>query len=377
MILPIALLAGGAALLYFMFREDPGAPGVGVKGLPGAGANVPRPQDDPTRIPVTMPDGSVLQTHPAVSLAIYQAVSSGDPTYIRNTAKQLRSLGWSTEAAKLEGIASQVEGKAPSGLVAPGWPTPQPVTGVSPDLPPQLLSQLTAVVTRQNPAEMRAYAQQLRQAGHAEPAASLEAAAREVELAQAQHAAGQKAAAAAAGRAAAAAARGVPAVPAAPAPTQIAYQTPPAIPALAGPQPSAISVPMPTTVPTVATVPIPTLAAPKVPTTPRREAADALVRHLMVDAPSKPNENKEIVKRYQSLAGRTVDGKYGPGDARSLATSESGNHIPPPPRYWPRRTYAKAVEEYEAWLTQKKYSDTQRSAEWSSALAQARKHYPS
>jgi len=118
-------------------------------------------------------------------------------------------------------------------------------------------------------------------------------------------------------------------------------------------------------------------ATPTVTSTPRRKAADILVRHLAVDNPPKRKENTELVKQYQALAGRTTDGKYGMGDAKSLAEAASGGHVPPPPRYWPKTTYAKAVKQYEAWLYTKKAEDPARAGEWAAALATARRYYPS
>ena len=86
---------------------------------------------------------------------------------------------------------------------------------------------------------------------------------------------------------------------------------------------------------------------------------------------------KAVVKAYQALAGRTVDGKYGPGDAKSLATTESGNHVPPTPRYWPKGTYPQALASYQTWLRTRQAQDGARAGEWAMALAKVKEHYPS
>lgn len=279
-----------------------------------------------------MPDGSTVSTHPAVGLAMLQAINTGDVTYIRNTAKQLRHFGWTTEAAQLEKVANTL-GKPNSGTAMPGLALPQAaVPTMAPDLPEQYLAGMQAVISRGNPAEMRAYAAKLRQAGYTVAADSLDRAAAITEQALAAQAASP------------------PAV----------VSTPPAV----------VSTPVPTPSPTVVVPEV--VVAPK---TPRREAADTLVRHL--SETRKPNENKEIVKRYQALAGRSVDGKYGPGDAKSLAEDASGRHVPPAPRYWPKSTYRQSKQEYDAWLTGKKYSDAARADEWSAALASSGENYPS
>lgn len=339
-LLPIALVAGAAAAAWYLLKGDDNAtPGAGVKGLPGAAANVPRPGDDPARTNMVMPDGSTVSTHPAVGLAMLQAVNTGDPNYIRNTAKQLRYFGWTTEAAQLEKVANSL-GKPNSGTAMPGLALPQAaVPTMAPDLPEQYLAGMQAVINRGNPAEMRAYAAKLREAGYTIAADSLDRAAFITEQAIAAEAAGKKAAAAAAAAAAATASQGA-------ASQSAESQEPIVLPEM--------------------------VVTPK---SPRREAADTLVRHL--SETRKPNENQEIVKRYQALAGRSVDGKYGPGDAKSLAEDASGRHVPPAPRYWPKATYRQAKQEYDAWLTSKKYSDAARSDEWSAALASSGENYPS
>lgn len=354
MLIPIIIVAAaGAAAYFWLTNPDP-------KTLPGAGSNVPRPGDDPTRAPYVLPDGRTISTHPAVGYAIYQAVSSQDVAYMRNTARQLRDLGWPSEADELDKIAAQFpKGSSPGATVGARPPTP----AIGPELPQQHLEVLQQVVIRQNPAEMRALATKLRAAGFNDAAASLEKAAADVEAANA---------------------RPVPQpvyTPVQVAP-QPAYQTPAALPQYA-PLPAqlpTISVPTPTSPPMVVTVPVPPPPALPVPTvglTPRRAAADALVRHLQVDAPAKRKEDASLVRAYQAAAGRATDGKYGPGDAKSLADAASGRHVPPPPRYWPKVGYQAAKTSYDTWLSQQQQADPARTGEWTVAKAQSGRYYPS
>lgn len=342
-------IIGGAAVLAWVFlgeKDASAAPaGSGVKGLPGAAANVPRPGDDSTRITMTWPDGTTSRTHPAVSIAIHQAVASGDVTYMKNTAKQLKAFGWTAEAAKLEAIAKQVaSGKAPSGTATPAIVTPQPSAPTA--LPPSILEKLQQIVVAQNPAQMRAFAATLRAAGFTESAASLEAAAAQVEAAA----------------------------------KTSTVRTPPALPQ---PTTTAPALPAPSVTPTITTPsviklpPMTVTPAPAPAVSPRRRAADILVKHLVVDNPPKKKEAKGLVESYQRLAGRSVDGLYGRGDAMSLNAPESGSHVPPTPRYWPKATYAKAIKEYESWLYERKALDSAREGEWSAAIATARRYYPS
>ena len=101
------------------------------------------------------------------------------------------------------------------------------------------------------------------------------------------------------------------------------------------------------------------------------------MRHLQVDAPAKRRENQALVREYQAAAGRASDGLYGPGDAKSLADPASGGHVPPPPRYWPKKTYQSAIQSYEAWLMNQAEQDPPRATEWRLAKADARRYYPS
>jgi len=336
---PVFLLlgaAGAAGIVYLIFG------GKSPKELPGSGSNVPKPGDDPTRIPYTLPDGRVIQTHPAVGIAIYQAVATGDPDYMRNTAKQLRELGWTNEATELEKIAGQVP-KAGSGAVT----TPSVASqALPPELPAQILAGMQAVVVRQNPAEMRAYAQKLRQGGYTEAAQSLEAAASLIEAAQKAQ------------------------VPAA---ATVTPSSPPNV-VVATPQ---LPAPVPTVTPTPIQLP-PMVVTPQAEVvTPRRAAADMLVKHLTVDNPPKGKEDQGLVRNYQALAGRSVDGKYGRGDAMSLYDAASGKHVPPPPRYWPKSNYAAAKREYDQWLASMQTADPARAGEFAQARANSGRYYPS
>jgi hypothetical protein len=332
---PVFLLlgvAGAAGIAYLIFG------GKEPKELPGSGSNVPRPGDDPTRIPYSLPDGTVIQTHPTVGFAIYQAIATGDPEYMRNTAKQLRELGWTNEANQLEKIANQVP-KPGSGTIT----TPSVVSQTQPaELPAQVLAGMKVVVERQNPAEMKAYAQKLRQAGYIVPAQQLEAAAALIEAAQQAQ---------------------VPTV------SVTTPSTPPSV-VVATPQ-----------LPTPAVTPIqlpPMVVTPQAEVvTPRRAAADMLVKHLMVDNPSKGKEDQGLVRNYQALAGRSVDGKYGPGDAKSLYDAASGRHVPPPPRYWPKSNYAAAKRDYDQWLAAMQTADPARADEFAQARANSGRYYPS
>jgi hypothetical protein len=64
-----------------------------------------------------------------------------------------------------------------------------------------------------------------------------------------------------------------------------------------------------------------------------------LITMLVGKSPGK--EDSFMVKKWQSANGRTIDGKYGPGDALFMA--DSLGVVPPSPLYWPKKDTQKAL----------------------------------
>ncbi len=112
------------------------------------------------------------------------------------------------------------------------------------------------------------------------------------------------------------------------------------------------------------TVAIP--ARPQIPSTPVPQtappqksnatiAAEALAFHLneLIKrkgsvAKARYNEDKNLVKKYQSAEGVTADGLYGPATALVLARHVG---IVPPPFYWPKIDKNKALDAYRSAIT--------------------------
>ena len=328
--MPVFLLLAAAGVgLYLLLKE----PEVGEPGVAAEGKVV---------LDMPMPDGTTkrLYVHPQVASGMMMAAGTQDPARMRAYADVLQKGGYIEEAKAMRATAKITEvWKASGGAFAPGVtpaPSPKAAEQAAPELPPDLLKRMQAVLTTQDPADMRRVAAILRQRGYGEAADSLEAAAAVVAN-----------------------------LPGAPSVTR------PVTPKTPLPTPTVVT---PRVLPR-APVPVPA-RVPAPATTARRRAADALVRHLTVAAPAKRKEDKGLVRAYQSTAGLTTDGLYGPGTAKSLASPESGGHVPPPPRYWPKRRYGEAARQYESWLALQGINDPAREAEWSAARATARKYYP-
>lgn len=72
-------------------------------------------------------------------------------------------------------------------------------------------------------------------------------------------------------------------------------------------------------------------------------STDAIIRHLPGKTPGK--EDAVLVKRFQTDSKRTVDGKYGMGDALHIANTFGA--VPPTPLYWPKKDTAKALKTWQ------------------------------
>lgn len=339
---PIILLAaGGAVALYYLMKGEGEAKAVTGTVTPVGGGKV--------RTIVPTPDGKgyeLIASKEDVA-AIMAMSKSNDASKMQYMARQYRALGKTSEAQACEHIASLIALNQATG----GRYTPKASTtpAVSSQPPAALVSQLVAATNAQNTTTMRRIAAQMRALGFEGQAVSIEGAAATIEQAKK--------------------AKVPPVVTTQP-------KTPVVVPK--APSVSVPALPMPTVEPIpvkVKTTGLPK-PVPQVAATPRRATADLLVKHLTVDAPPKKKEDQSIVSAYQSAAGLKADGLYGPGTAKSLATSASGEHVPPAPRRWPKSTYAKALKEYQSWLTLKMAQDPARASEWADAKRRAKDFYP-
>jgi hypothetical protein len=256
-----------------------------------------------------------------------------------------------------------------SGAATPATPTTPATTPATPAttatstwaVPSDLMAKEAAAVAAGDPIAMRKVAAELRKLGNPDAvkaAESLEAAAAVIE----------------AGQAAAKPTSSTVPVPS----TPVIVATSPSLPQIATP-----TVTLPTPVVTVPTAALPA-PVPQAPASPRRNAADALVRYLSTDPAYKTHDSQleSLMGSYVSTLGQSPTGgnlMYGPGTAKTLAEPESGGHTPPTPRYWPAgyAKYTAAIKNYEAWLRDKAAQDPARAAEWNSALSHARDYYPS
>lgn len=91
-------------------------------------------------------------------------------------------------------------------------------------------------------------------------------------------------------------------------------------------------------------------------------AAEGITAHLR--GKRKGQEDERRVKAYQTLAGLTADGKYGPGVARSIADS---GVVPVYPLWWHTATQTADAAAYAADMLSRAARDPARSAAWTAA----------
>lgn len=338
---PIILLVGAAAGLYLLLRdsdEASAAPGVGS--VRPAGGGMAR-----TEVPTAQGGTYELISTPEDIAAIMAMARGGDPSNMAIMGRQYAAMGKHREAKACEHLSAYLAlHQATGGRYSPKV---SPAPAVSSQPPPRLVTELAAAVERGDTQAMRTIAAQMRAMGFEGQAASIEGAAGVLESQ----------------RAARTTVRKTPVV---------VRKTTPVLPPIVKTPPPITFKPKPVSVSTRGLPEPEPMPAP----TPRRATADLLVKHLTVDAPPKKKESQAVVKAYQKAAGLTDDGLYGPGSAKSLADPASGSHVPPPPRRWPKATYAKAAKAYESWLALKQAQDPARAAEWAEAIKHARDFYP-
>jgi hypothetical protein len=356
MLSPLLLAAGGAAV-YFLFK---GKPNTAVQ-----------PNKDGT-VSSRIPAGGgaaawTLTTTPEKLAAIMTMAQSGNAGNLVAMGNQFIAGGDVNEGRACMQLAATIAAAQAGGKKSSPKDSGGTVTAVMQSTEPAanppdwLLRSEKAACESASPSAMRAVAAQLRALGFTSAAVSLEAAA---------------AAAEAAGKTApvATVSPGIAATP-----TQFSPVTYTPIATAPAPAPAQVVYKVETTTGQVTPVSVQSLPAslPAEPPTKRRQAADALARHLLVEQPAYARENQSLVSQYQTLAGQKADGKYGKGTAMSLAEPASGSHTPPAPRYWPAGTYAKALREYESFLQGQASDDQARAPEWQAALSHARDYYPS
>ena len=94
----------------------------------------------------------------------------------------------------------------------------------------------------------------------------------------------------------------------------------------------------------------------------RRATATAMATNLRNT--SRYQENKTLVKSFQSQEGLKPDGLYGPKSALQLATY---GIVPPRPRYWARKTVKVDKQTYTEKMVEYSIHDTARAADWLAA----------